>query len=159
MLRPSLILLLALTGTHAHAQQRDESEVVIVASTDPQMTDAIRLARAGLDDFLKLAASPPTGTSGYKLKVMVRDGEKTEHFWVIPFQKNAVGFSGTLANDPKTVRNVVAGQVIQFTRDYISDWGYMRDGRQVGSYTVCALFKKMPAEQADYYRKNHGFDC
>jgi uncharacterized protein YegJ (DUF2314 family) len=159
MPRLPLVLVLALAGVAAIAQTRDESEVVVVAAADPQMADAIRAARGGLDAFLKLAAAPPPGTSGYKLKVMVRDGENTEHFWVIPFQQTATGFAGTLANDPKLVRNVASGQTIQFTRDYISDWGYVRNGRQVGSYTVCALFKKMPAEQADYYRKNHGFDC
>jgi len=159
MPRTPLLLLLALIGTSVLAQQRDEGEVVLVDAKDPEMAAAIGTARSKLDEFLKLAAAPPAGTSGYKLKVMVRDGENTEHFWVIPFQHTANGFSGTLANDPKLVRNVVAGQVIRFTRDYISDWGYVLGGRQIGSYTVCAMFKKMPAEQADYYRKNHGFDC
>ena len=49
--------------------------------------------------------------------------------------------------------------VVRFTRDEISDWGYVKDGRQIGSYTICVIFKKMPKDQADYYRKNHGFDC
>jgi uncharacterized protein YegJ (DUF2314 family) len=108
---------------------------------------------------LKTAANPPANTSGYKLKVMVTDARGTEHFWITPFRATADGFEGILANDPKIVRSVQSGQLIRFKREEISDWGYERDGRQVGSYTVCALFKKMPLEQADYYRKNHGFDC
>lgn len=158
-MRRLLPFFLAFTAALASAQQRDESEVVLIGTKDPDMISAIRSARSELDGFLKLAANPPSQTSGYKLKVMIREGENAEHFWVSPFRPTAEGFEGTLANDPKVVRSVKAGQSIRFTRDQVSDWGYVRNGRQVGSYTVCALFKKMPAEQANYYRTNHGFDC
>ena len=33
------------------------------------------------------------------------------------------------------------------------------NGRQVGGYTVCALFQQMPPDQVKYYRESHGFDC
>ncbi|MFH1814220.1 MAG: hypothetical protein ABIF28_08645 [Pseudomonadota bacterium] len=65
----------------------------------------VRTVRAELDQFLMLASAPPVKTSGYKLKVMVRDGENTEHFWVTPFRREPDGFAGTLANDPRVVRN------------------------------------------------------
>ncbi|WP_292168361.1 DUF2314 domain-containing protein [Mesorhizobium sp.] len=93
------------------------------------------------------------------MKVAIRDGNAVEHFWVIPFRRTATGFAGVLANEPQAVRNVVNGQDIEFTRDDISDWGYTRDGRQVGSFTVCVMLKKMPEEDADYLRSNYGFDC
>ena len=154
-----LVAAAALWAALAAAQKRDESEVVFAGADDPQMVAAIREARATLDGFLALAANPPAGAEKFKLKVMVADGPSVEHFWVIPFRATAEGFEGTLANDPKVVRNVKAGQLIRFTKAEISDWGYTKAGRQVGSFTVCVLFKKMPADQADYYRKNHGFDC
>jgi uncharacterized protein YegJ (DUF2314 family) len=154
-----LVTVAAIWSNTVVAQQRDESEVLLVGTTDPQMVAAIREARATLDGFLALAASPPAGTENFKLKVMVKDGSNTEHFWVTPFRPTAEGFEGILANDPRIVRNVKAGQTIRFAKAEISDWGYVRAGRQVGSFTVCVLFKKMPADQADYYRKNHGFDC
>ncbi|MBL8482895.1 MAG: DUF2314 domain-containing protein [Rhodocyclaceae bacterium] len=154
-----IAVLFATFSSFASAQERDENEIVFVGTTDPNMVAAIKHARTTLVDFLKLAANPPAGTDGYKLKVMVIDGARTEHFWVTPFMVLPDGFAGVLANDPKVVRNVKAGQLVRFDESLISDWGYTKDGRQVGSFTVCALFKKMPAEQADYYRKNHGFDC
>jgi uncharacterized protein YegJ (DUF2314 family) len=155
-----LLSLLAVISVLAIAQgTRDENEVVFVGTTDPDMVAAMRQARASLDDFLSIAANPPPNTSGFKLKVMVRDGSDTEHFWVTPFRVIPNGFAGILANEPKVVRNFKAGQVVRFTHAEISDWGYIRGGRQVGSFTVCVLFKKMPKEQAEYYRKNHGFDC
>lgn len=155
-----LILLFALVGLGAAAQEkRDENEVVFVGTRDADMVAAIRQARATLDEFLAISASPPPGTDGFKLKVMVKDGTETEHFWVTPFYPTSEGFEGILANEPRVVRNVRAGQTLRFTRSEISDWGYTKNGRQIGSYTVCVLFKKMPKHQADYYRTNHGFDC
>jgi uncharacterized protein YegJ (DUF2314 family) len=153
-------LALAFVCSLASAQEkRDENEVVFAGESDPDMASAIRQARATLDEFLSIAASPPANASGFKLKAMVKDGPETEHFWVTPFRVTGSGFEGILANQPRVVRNVRAGQVIKFSRAEVSDWGYVRDGRQIGSFTVCALFKKMPKEQSDYYRKNHGFDC
>lgn len=142
-----------------HDEARDESEVVLVERDDAGMAAAIAQARAKLDEFLAVAANPPAGTSDFKLKVAVRDGADTEHFWVTPFRVAGKGFKGTLANEPQLVSNVEAGEEIEFSRADVSDWGYTRNGRQVGSYTVCVLFEQMPKAQAEYYRKNHGFDC
>lgn len=156
----ALALLAALVWLPAGAEsKRDENEVVLVDNDDAEMAAAIRQARAKLDEFLALAAKPPAGSSDFKLKVMLRDGDDTEHFWVTPFTPEGKRFKGTLANEPQIVSNVEAGDEIEFSREQISDWGYTKNGRQVGSYTVCAMFKKMPPEQAHYYRKNHGFDC
>jgi len=156
----ALLFLLAFLATLAFAQQkRDENEIVLVRESDPDMIAAIRKARETLDDFFAIEKQRPPNTSGFKLKVMVKDGADVEHFWVTPFRAVESGFQGILANEPRIVRNVRHGQAIGFSRAEISDWGYVREGRQVGSFTVCALFKKMPKEQADYYRKTHGFDC
>lgn len=160
-IRTTLSLMLALAPISAGAQnsQQGGDKVVNVARDDPDMAAAIAQARASLDQFLALSDAPPAGTSDYKLKVEVREGDNSEHFWVIPFHRTATGFSGTLANEPEVVHNVVAGQELEFTRNEVSDWGYTKNGRQVGSFTVCVLFKTMSKEDVDYYRQNYGFDC
>lgn len=159
--RAALCLLLALIPLHVQAQGTDNSDdkTVMVAPDDADMAAAIAKARSSLDDFLALSEAPPPGTDKFKLKVMVVDGNVTEHFWVIPFKRTANGFVGILANEPELVRNVVFGQNIEFTRDDISDWGYTKNGRQVGSFTVCVMFKQMSKEEADYMRAQYGFDC
>src|SRR5438445_6371572 len=159
--RTMISLMLALAPGLAGARGADpgDDETAIFAPDDPEMTAATAQALASLDEFLALAEAPPSGTDRFKLKVKVRDGHVTEHFWVIPFRCTGTGFVGILANQPEEVRNVVLGQNIEFTRDDISDWGYTRDGRQVGSFTVCVMFKKMPKEEADYMRDKYGFDC
>ncbi|UCI29590.1 YegJ family protein [Mesorhizobium sp. B4-1-4] len=159
--RTMISLLLAFAPGLAGAQGADpgDDKTVIFAPGDPEMTAATARALARLDGFLALAEAPPSGTDRFKLKVQVRDGNVTEHFWVIPFRRTESGFVGILANQPEQVHNVVLGQNIEFTRDDISDWGYTRDGRQVGSFTVCVMFKKMSKEEADYMRGKYGFDC
>lgn len=153
------LLSLALVVLPGFAQKRDENEVVLIGERDPEMVAAIQQARAGLDEFLKLAEKAPADVSGLKLKVMIRDQNGAEHFWVSPFRTVEGKFEGILANEPRIVRSVRNGQRIVFAREEISDWGYVRNGRQVGSFTVCVMMKRVPKEQAEYYRKNHGFDC
>ena len=143
----------------AQATDPDDDKTVIFTPGDPEMAAATAKALASLDEFLALSEAPPSGTDRFKLKVKVREGSVTEHFWVIPFRRTETGFAGLLANQPEKVHNVVLGQNIEFTRGDISDWGYTRDGRQVGSFTVCVMFKKMSKEEADYMRDKYGFDC
>lgn len=126
---------------------------------DPDMVAAIRQARASLDNFLLTAATPPAGTEGFRLKVAVQEGEQTEHFWVTPFTPTADGFEGTLAGDPAVLKSLKSGQRIHFTKDDVADWGYRKDGHQVGNYTMCAAFKTMPKADVEFYRQNSGFDC
>ncbi|RWF43591.1 MULTISPECIES: DUF2314 domain-containing protein [unclassified Mesorhizobium] len=159
--RTTLSLMLAILPGLAGAQRADpgDDSTIIFAPDDPDMASATARALAGLDEFLALSETPPSGTDRFKLKVKVRDGNVTEHFWVVPFRRTETGFAGILANEPEEVHNVVLGQNIEFTRNDISDWGYTRDGHQVGSFTVCVMFKRMSKEEADYMRGKYGFDC
>jgi len=155
--RIALCLPLALIPLHARAQSDDKA--MMIASDDAEMAAAIAKARSSLDEFLALSDAPPPGTDKFKLKVMIADGNATEHFWVIPFRRTSTGFVGILANEPEVVDNVVLGQNIEFTRDDISDWGYTRNGHQVGSFTVCVMFKRMSKEEADTMHEESGYDC
>jgi uncharacterized protein YegJ (DUF2314 family) len=151
--------ILACTCTVACSPQATERSTVKIESSDAAMSAAIRQAQQTLPGFLALAANPPAGTDGYKLKVAIEDGEETEHFWIAPFEATTGGFRGTVSNTPQLVRNVQLGQVIEFDRSRISDWGYVRDGKQVGSFTVCVMFSHVPKAEADAIRREHGFTC
>ncbi len=153
-----LPLLLVLLSSIAYSADRGD-ETIVTKTGDPEMDAARSRARASLDGFLEIARTKPAGTSGYKLKVQISDGQYTEHFWVIPFKEVDGKFQGSISNEPKYVHTVKLGEDVTFTRAQVSDWGYIKDGRQVGSFTVCALFKKMTSEQVDYYRKAYGFVC
>jgi uncharacterized protein YegJ (DUF2314 family) len=136
-----------------------KDKVYNISSQDAEMEEAIGKARATLDDFLKLQAQPPKGADGFKIKVKFSGGGNDEHIWVAPFQVTSKGFTGTLAGQPRYVTHLENGQNVQFTRADVSDWGYVQDGKQKGSYTVCVMFKHMPAADAQRYRRDYGFEC
>ena len=128
-------------------------------TSNSDMLAAIARARSTLDQFLDLAGNPAPGMSGFKMKVIVRDGKNLENFWITPFRVVGEDFEGVVANRPEIIGNVRLGETIRFPRADVSDWGYVRDGRQVGSFTVCVLFRYMPPHAADYFRRTNGFDC
>ncbi|WP_244571238.1 DUF2314 domain-containing protein [Mesorhizobium carmichaelinearum] len=99
----SLMLAFAPELAGAQATDPDDDKTVMFAKDDPEMAVAIAKARASLDEFLALTEAPPSGTGRFKLKVEVRDGDISEHFWVIPFRRTETGFVGILANQPEAV--------------------------------------------------------
>lgn len=90
---------------------------------------------------------------------MVADENGVEHFWFTPFKEMEDGFRGGLANEPSTIRSLQVGEVYGFAQDQITDWGYKLNGKQYGSYTICALFQSMEPEVVERYKKDHGFVC
>lgn len=142
----------------AHAG-KIQDRVVKANDDGPVMSAAIAKAQSSLDGFLATYAKPPAGAENFRLKVRITDRNGTEHFWVMPFKQTKTGFAGTIANEPEVVESVENGQAITFKREDVSDWGYVQNGKQKGSFTVCALFKTMPAHVVKQYRDDHGFEC
>lgn len=154
------VFLVAIISNQLYAETSREDEIVWAKEDDPEMNKAITQARSTLDSFLSKHKKNPSNIDTYKLKVMVSDSNGVEHFWVLPFKNlGNDNFEGIIANEPRVVRSVENGELINFKRNKITDWGYVQDGKQIGSYTVCALFKSMPKEQVKYYVENHGFEC
>jgi uncharacterized protein YegJ (DUF2314 family) len=158
MKRLSIALLLA-TIVAAASSEPVQDRTILVRSSDPEMARAISTAQSTLDEFLKMAANPPAGTSGFKIKVKVMDGSQSEHLWIQPFKVTPDGFVGIVGNEPDYVRNVKLGQRITFHRADVSDWGYVQNGKQKGSFTICVLLKRMPKEEAQRFRDDYGFEC
>jgi uncharacterized protein YegJ (DUF2314 family) len=143
----------------ASAADKVDDQTVLIKTEDAEMLAAIQKAQASLDEFLKLYANPPAGATSFKLKVKITDSHGTEHMWVTPFKPVASGFVGILADQPDYVTSVKFGQTVSFQRTDISDWGYVQNGKQKGSFTVCVAFKHMPAAEVQKYKKDYGFEC
>lgn len=152
------ILLIALVPMACWPAPKDD-QTVRIRSEDDEMNAAIERAQATLEEFLKIARNPPAGASGFKLKVRLHDSHGTEHMWVTPFKQTPAGFTGVLDDEPESVTSVENGQTLTFTRAEISDWGYVQNGKQKGSFTVCVLFKHMPLNEVEQYRRDYGFEC
>jgi uncharacterized protein YegJ (DUF2314 family) len=59
---------------------------------------------------------------------------------------------GTINNDPEIVESVKFGQRIEVPEADISDWTYTRNEKMYGNYTLRALLKTMPAEEAEQFK-------
>ena len=148
----------ALLAVVAHAEP-PQDQMILIQDADAEMNAAIAHAQATLDEFLQVKANPPNGASGFKIKVKISDSHGTEHIWVSPFDQADSGFVGILAGDPEIVRSVSNGQRLTFSRGDVSDWGYVLDGKQKGSFTVCVVFRHMPVAEVEQYRQRYGFEC
>jgi uncharacterized protein YegJ (DUF2314 family) len=148
-------------SSQSFQERAKADELVFMADEEPAMRRAFEKAKATLEDFLQKAKSPPTGTVGYSVKVGVRDGRNVEYFWVGEFVQNASGFTGTINNHPRLVKNVHFGQRYTFRREHIVDWTYIdrNERRMVGNFTVCALLTKEPPEEAEAEKRRYGLRC
>lgn len=158
-MRLSITVAMIALSVSASAADKMKDRMVLVQSEDREMLRAIQQAHATLDDFLQLSSNPPPGAKNFRLKVKFADAHGIEHMWVTSFQKTATGFTGILKDQPELVTKVRYGQQVTFQRKDISDWGYEHNGRQKGSFTVCAMFKHMPPAEVQKYRDDYGFEC
>jgi uncharacterized protein YegJ (DUF2314 family) len=142
-------------------ERANKDEVALVKSGDAAMDAAFAKARATLDDFLSKLKSPAAGTSGYAVKVPIREGDSTEYFWMGSIKQDGDRFSGTLNNTPRMVKSVKMGQTIKFAKSEIVDWTYLDkiSGKMHGNFTACALLKNESAESAAAFKRQFGLSC
>ncbi len=158
----ALLLVSAIPALAESVMERSKAdELVFMSDEEPAMRRAFQQARATLDEFLQKAKSPPGGTASYSLKVGIRDGKDVEYFWVGDFIQSDSGFTGTINNQPRLVKNVKFGQRYSFPREHIVDWTYVdrNERRMVGNFTLCALLTKEPAQEAEAMKKRFGLRC
>ncbi|MBX3498442.1 MAG: DUF2314 domain-containing protein [Alphaproteobacteria bacterium] len=136
-------------------------EIVSMSDSDPAMAAAFAKARAGLDGFLALLDKPPPDTRLYAVKLLVRDGEKGEYFWVTDLARSGDRFTGQINNTPRSVTTVREGQVMTFGREEIRDWMYVDDRRRrmVGNFTLCALLTRESRKNAEEMKRATGLVC
>ena len=155
----TLLTLFLLLPFIAIADEKIGDQIRYVDEQDKAMSEAIQKAKNQLDGFLEIAENPPIGASDFKLKVMISDSNGVEHLWFTPFKEIEGGYAGVLANEPGVIKSAEYGRPYAFKRDQITDWGYVRDGKQIGSFTICALFKTMNKDLVEQYKNDHGFTC
>ena len=165
-MRSLLLLLLASFAPALWAQQVAQSiakdDIVNMQDDDPAMRKAFQVARASLDDFLKLAKNPAANQQGLALKVGIMNGDDTEYFWITDFVPKGGGkFEGEINNEPRIVTAVKMGDRYTFSRSQIVDWLYVDEAQQkmVGNFTMCALLTQEPAEEAAQIRRRYKLDC
>ena len=128
--------------------------VVNIETADGEMAGAMAKARASLPEFWTKLEQPGSGESDFSLKVAIegRNAAEVEHFWLTGISRKDGRITGTISNDPSTVKTVRRGQSYVINPEKISDWMYKRNGKMVGNETMRPLLKRLPAQQAASYR-------
>jgi uncharacterized protein YegJ (DUF2314 family) len=124
-----------------------------VADSDPEMAAAIAQAQATLPQFWQVFDTRAHGESGFLLVVRVADKGRIEHFVITDFERRDGRTMVTIRSDPKVVSSVKRGDRIEIPAEDITDWRYVRDGKEVGMRTAKVLLKRMPADQGQALKK------
>ena len=144
--------LLAVTFTSCKKKWQGD-HVINVESTDADMLAAIAKARETLPTFWQAFDHHEHGEERFALKVKITDSHGTEHFWLNNVERKDGKVFGTINNDADIVKSVKLDERIEILEPDISDWLFMRDDKMVGNYTLRVLFKQMPAEEVEKYKK------
>ena len=147
------------TAAETAVDRATEDEIVAVPKGDPDMAAAFRQARETLKTFLDLARTPRSTITSMAVKVAVRDGGETEHFWISPFTEQDGRFVGKINNTPRSVHNIKLGQTITFKQSDVVDWLYRENGKMFGNFTACALLKHVPPSEMQAFKREYGLNC
>ena len=143
MIRILVILCALLLGLSCS----DHPPVVSIDANDPEMNAAIERSRAEVSTFVSRLEQPQTGDSEFAFKAAVKDGERTEHFWLQSVRHEKGHLVGTIANQPEFVRTVKVGDQRRVPMGEISDWMFVSHGRLVGGYTTRVLLHGLGDDQ------------
>jgi uncharacterized protein YegJ (DUF2314 family) len=146
--------------SQSFTEKAKKDSAVEMSDEHPAMQKAMERARAGLDEFLRKAGSPPPNTDQYSVKVRVNEGDNQEYLWVSNLRAQGDLWSGRIDNLPM-IRSVKKGQSYSFAKTEIVDWTYIDKSKKrvVGNFTTCALLTKEPPDVAESIQKQYGLDC
>lgn len=95
---------------------------------------------------LKVAFSDPP-----EMRSNDPDALETEHMWLGDIDFDGKEVSGTLMNEPHSLRSVSEGDTVKFGPKRINDWMYAIEDRVYGGFTVNLIRGRMSASE----RKQH----
>jgi uncharacterized protein YegJ (DUF2314 family) len=148
----AVALLFALA--HGSAAMSQETPPIGVPTDDPEIAEAIHMARDSLPGFWARLQNPASDEEGFALKVAFPNVENSfEHIWLIEIERSGGRISGVVNNTPATVPSLRDGSRVEIDPARISDWLYLRSSKMVGNYTLRALLKRLPPEDAAYARQ------
>jgi len=80
-----------------------------------------------------------------------------EHMWVRGVDYDGKMITGELADTPRHLRSIRAGQQVSFPLERLTDWFYVDDGKAVGAFTVRVLRSRMSEEERRVHDSHYPF--
>jgi uncharacterized protein YegJ (DUF2314 family) len=137
-------------GKSETAPRPMKENVIAYHTSDQSMNAAKRQARETLPRFLELVHAGTEGT--YTVKFPLTQNGETEHIWMQLTDYRDGTFVGLLANDPVNGAKYKMGDRMEVASADVEDWMINTGELMYGGYTVRAMLKDMPKEEADKYR-------
>jgi uncharacterized protein YegJ (DUF2314 family) len=107
----------------------------------------MRKARDTLPEFEKRLSQPPPTQQHIGLKGRFEEDGEVEHMWINDIEVTADGYRGRLGNQPVHITSIDEGSEVLVTREKVSDWLAIDDGRLVGGFTLRVQRERMSPEQ------------
>lgn len=112
-------------------------------------------AKASLTLFWEHFAEPAPDEYDFSLKAALprRDGQAgSEEAWVENVARAPDKIVGELAVQPRYLRDLKKGAIVEFQNDQVVDWAFMRGDRLLGHYTTRVMLPRMDSTQAEWMR-------
>jgi uncharacterized protein YegJ (DUF2314 family) len=138
-------------------ERRGQPTVVQVSDDDNAMNRAMDEARATVDQFVTALNAPQPTQKSFSVKLLVTDGQHSEHMWVPPVRYEQGKFFGQLNNVPDLVHGVKLGDEVSVPTNEISDWMFVDEGRLVGGCTIRVLRDGLSAAEKRQFDRSVPF--
>lgn len=135
-----------------HAVRATADTTVTICSGTDAIAVAIARSRQELPAILERFLAGELNDMGFTVKIPIKEGEITEHFWLSGTTYADGQFSGIIEADPQCVTTVKRGDPWTASMADVTDWMYARNQKMHGNYTLRALLPQMPPDQAAKYR-------
>ena len=115
---------------------------VEIADDDPEMAEAVAIARERLGEFTDSLAEGADGLVHF-IKYEVVDGEESEFFWARVTAHDDEAFTAVIDNEPVSVKTVELGQEVVVPRADVADWLIVAGReRTAGGFSIDVVEKR-----------------
>jgi len=128
-------------------EREGEPLVTGFKAEDKEMNAAMRKARDTLPEFEKRLTQPPATQQHIGLKGRFEEDGEVEHMWINEIEITPDGYRGKLGNHPVNITSIDEGSEVLVTREKVSDWLAIDDGKLVGGFTLRVQRERMSPEQ------------
>ncbi len=118
-----------------------KSEVRYKEANDPGILEAKIEAQSKIGDFIKQLNNNKDPNIAFNIKAPFKEDEEVEHMWVLVNSYKEGSFSGTLNNDPESVKNIKNGDTVIINESDVEDWIISNGTEMTGGFSI-KLFKK-----------------
>ena len=145
-------------STGVHSVSADGDTAFLVASDDPDLRLACRVAQCTLHEFRERFQAPPVSQTDLMLKAAFRDSASTEHLWLeVLALVGDSAFRGRIANDPGMLRHLTYGDTVLVHRLDVDDWYAVDRDTLIAGFSIRAYRNRMTEVARTQYDSAQGY--